>query len=190
MLAAAGVAALLLVLVVSVSLISGAAAGDAEQQDTAATAPTPTPTPEPTPTPKPRPTPVPLTAEERAERQAAADIVASRGFEVTRLRDWDPRDTLRVLIGRTTSGAELAFFFVNGDYIGNDSDGPEREAEGACGPTDLTTTLRYGVYAARRRPDEADGRADRRAFTWDGARLAPQTAVPAPEQRTPGRQPG
>src|SRR3954470_7634928 len=99
-LAVAGVLALLVVLVVTISLIRRAAGGDDESSDqTAAVTPEPTRTPKPTPTPKPKPTPVPLTPAQRPEPQAAADVVASRGFEVVRLRDWDPKDTLRVLIG-------------------------------------------------------------------------------------------
>ena len=182
-------AALLLVLAVSVSLVSSAIRGDGddEQEVTASTTATPTATPEPTPTPKPSPTPVPLTADERAQRQAAADIVTSRGFEVTRLRDWDPDDTLRVLVGRTSSGAELAFFFVNGDYIGNDAQDPSARLKVAK-RGDLAVTLAYGIYAPGDAADKPTGGPVRVRFLWDGTRLTPQDPLPVPEQRTPGRQ--
>src|SRR4029079_16010292 len=100
-----------------------------------------TATPTPTPTPKPKPTPVPLTAGQREERSAAAEVVQSRGFDVVRLRDWDPKDTLRVLIGEASSG-RMAFFFVNGDYIGNDSSDPSARLS-VRRTSDLTVTLRY-----------------------------------------------
>jgi len=187
----AGVAALLLVLAVSVSLVSSAIRGDGddEQEAIASTTPTPTATPEPTRTPRPRRTPEPLTAGERTVRNAAADVVRSRGFEVTRLRDWDPDDTLRVLIGRTSSGAELAFFFVNGDYIGNDSGDPSANLR-VRRTSDLTATLSYGTYAPGDDATKPTGdRVDVR-FTWDGARLTPASALPDPSLRTPGRQTG
>jgi hypothetical protein len=190
-LAVAGVLALLVVFVVIVSLISGAAtggSGSAENQAASATA-EPARTPSPTPTPTPTPTPVPLTAAERAERQAAADVVASRGFEVVRLRDWDPKDTLRVLIGRSSSGGRLAFFFVNGDYIGNDSSDASARLS-VRRTSDLAATLRYRIYAPGDSPDRPTGETVDVRFRWNGASLQPETALPAPSQRTPGRQPG
>src|SRR5215210_7997224 len=79
-LALAGVAALLGVFIVMISLISGASGdgNDGSGEQVATATEQPTRTPDPTPTAKPKPTPVPLTAEERTERQAAADVVASR----------------------------------------------------------------------------------------------------------------
>src|SRR5213083_1760682 len=68
------VAGLLLVGVVSLLLILRAARGDEDNAPVVVA--TATPTPKPTATPKPRPTPVPLTAEQKAERKVAADVVA------------------------------------------------------------------------------------------------------------------
>jgi hypothetical protein len=186
-LALAGVGALLLVGLISLILVVGAAGGDEEPE--VAARPTPTATPKPTPTPSPTPTPVPLTPEEKEQRQAAADVVASRGFEVVRLKDYDPRKTLRVLVGRTTSGSHLAFFFVNGDYIGNDATDPSARLRVAK-RGDLQVTLAYGIYAPGDEPDKPTGGPVRVRFTWDGTRLAPQDPLPPPEQRTPGRQTG
>src|SRR4051794_25349160 len=93
-LAAAGVLALLVVFAVIVSLIANAVRGDgsSEQQASVAAQPTVTPTPKPTRTPKPKPTPKPLTAGELTERRAAEQVVQSRGFDVVRRHDWDPKD--------------------------------------------------------------------------------------------------
>ena len=187
-LALAGVAGLLLIGLISFILVVGAAGGVDDEQEVASE-PTATATPSPTPTPKPTPTPVPLTPEQKAERQAAAEVVASRGFEVVRLKDYDPRKTLRVLIGRTTSGSHLAFFFVNGDYIGNDATDPSAKLRVAR-RGDLAVTLAYGIYAPGDAPDAPSGGPVRVRFTWDGTRLAPQDPLPPPEQRTPGRQTG
>ena len=185
-LAFAGVAGLLLVAIVSVVLVVRAARGD--NNEPAAAVPTPTSTPKPTPTATPKPTPPPLNAAQRQERTAAADIVKSRGFEVTHLRDYDPRKTLRVLIGRQTSGgAELAFFFVNGDYIGNDATEPSAKLKLAK-QGDLQVTLAYGIYAPGDQPNKPTGGPVKVRFHWDGARLAPVDPLPDPSQRTPGRQ--
>jgi hypothetical protein len=186
-LALAGVAGLLLVGLVSLILILGSGGGDDEE--TAAVAPTATATPKPTPTAEPKPTPVPLTAEQKQERKAAADVVASRGFDVVRLKDYDPRKTLRVLIGRTTSGSHLAFFFVNGDYIGNDAQDPSAKLSVAK-RGDLVTTLAYGTFAPGDEPGKPTGGPVKVRFKWDGTRLAPQDPMPTPEERTPGRQTG
>jgi hypothetical protein len=185
-LAVAGVAGLLLVFVISVVLIGGAGGSDDADGESASATVTATPTP--TPTAEPKPTPVPLTAAERAERQAAADIVASRGFEVVRLRDYDPRDTLRVLIGRSSSGGEMAFFFVRGDYIGNDSTETSAQLR-VRRTTDVAATLAYGIFQPGDAPDKPTGTPVRVRFQWDGVRIAPEAEVPAPELRAP-RQTG
>ena len=103
--------------------------------------------------------------QQKAERQAGR-----RRRRLARLRgraaasDYDPRKTLRVLIGRTTSGSHLAFFFVNGDYIGNDAQDPSAKLRVAK-RGDLAVTLAYGIYA----PGDARGQADGRP----GARPLP-----------------
>jgi LppP/LprE lipoprotein len=192
LLALAGVAGLLLVLVVSVTLVLSAVKGDGDEPESTASASATaeaTETPTATATAKPKPTPVPLTASQRAERTKAADVVRSRGFKVVRLRDYDPRDTLRVLIGRSTSGGELAFFFVQGDYIGNDGTSLSERMK-VKGTGDLTTTITYAY--AQPSTDGGDatiGRQDVR-FTWDGNRLSPDQALPPSSQRAPGALPG
>jgi hypothetical protein len=178
-LAFAGVGALLVALVLCIAWITGASGGDdegaGEQQAAEAT-------PQATATPKPKPTAVPLSADEKAERQVALEVLASRDMEPTRLRDWDPNDTLRVLVGETTDGGKMAFFFVNGDYVGNDTS----EVSGSLKvkrTDDLTTTLRYGTFVAGDRPGKPSGEPVDVAFTWDGTALSPETEVPPLDQR-------
>lgn len=174
MLAVAGTAGLLLVGLASLLMIAGTGGEDREPQAAIAT-PTATATPTPTATPKPEPTPVPLTAEQRAQREAAAQIVTSRGFEPVKLRDYDPRRTLRVLLGRRTDGYRLAFFFVGDRYIGNDA----REASAKLRvrkQQDTRVTLAYGTTG---------GSVDVR-FQWDGSQLQPLDLIPSAEQRQAG----
>jgi hypothetical protein len=188
-LAVAGTAGLLGVLLICVILITGGGGGrSADLLPTAA--PTVTRKPKPTPTParaaRPTPAAVVLTQQERQERQAAADVVSSRGFKVVRLRDYHPQDTLRVLIGRTATGSYMAFYFVRTDYIGNDSTSTSGLLT-VRSTSDVSTTLRYGIYQPGDTPGKPSGPPVDVKFTWDGVRLTPQSAVPDPSQRTPGR---
>lgn len=185
LLALVAVSALLLVGFVSIALVLDATTGG-DDGDAVAEA-TATPGPTPTATPKPTPTPVPLTAEQRRQRTAAADVVKSRGYAVVRLRDYNPRKTLRVLLGEDQSRGRLAFFFVNGDYIGNDAQDSSAKLR-VVRNGDLRVTLAYGIYAPGDPPDAPSGGPVRVRFEWDGTRLAPMDPLPVPEQRTPGRQ--
>jgi hypothetical protein len=178
-LAMAGVAGLLLVLVVVIALIAGSGGGEDEES---AAAPAATTTVEPTPTEKPRKTPVPLTADQKAERDAATAIVEDRGFEVVDKADWMPEDTLQVLVGRTTEDNEMAFFFVDGQYLGNDS--TELSSKLRLKRTnDLEVTLQYGIYQSGDEPGEPTGEPITVTFRYEGGIVQPVEAVPAPEQR-------
>ena len=162
-LAVAGVTGLMLVGLIMLVMIASALSGDDEPELPAS--PVASATPEPTPTPKPEPTPVPLNAEQRAARRAAAQLVESKGFDVVRLRDYDPRRKLRVLIGEDTAGGRLAFFFVDDAYIGNDrtTAAPKLRVKRAG---NIQVTLSYG------------GGTDVR-FKWDGVSLVPQDPLPS-----------
>lgn len=161
-LAVAGVAGLMIVGLIMLVMIASAFDGDDEPE--VAAGPAATSTPEPTPTARPKPTPVPLTPDQRAARKTAAQLVESKGFEVVRLRDYDPRRKLRVLIGEDTAGGRLAFFFVDDTYIGNDrtSSSPELKVKRAG---NIQVTLTYG------------GDTDVR-FRWNGSALEPQDPLP------------
>jgi hypothetical protein len=173
-LAFAGLAGLLAIGLACLVMI--ASAFNPDDEEITATAPVRTATPTPTPTVKPKPTPVPLTEDQRAARAAAAQVVESRGFEVVRLRDYDPRRTLRVLLGRDTAGMRRAFFFVDDLYIGNDAQESSAKLkvkrQGRTQVT-LTYTLAQG------------GPVDVR-FKWDGTKLMPLEALPAAQLRAVG----
>lgn len=162
MLALAGVTGLLAVGLICLVMIASAMSGDDEPEIQAA-GPAATRTPEPTPTATPKPTPEPLSAGERAARDTAAELVRSKGFEPVRLRDYDPRRKLRVLIGEEPSGQRMAFFFVDDLYIGNDrsTTSPKLKVKRAG---NIQVTLTY---------DKTDVR-----FKWDGGKLVPQDPLP------------
>lgn len=160
-LAVAGVTALMIVALTMLILVASAINGD---EETEVATPAATGTPQPTPTARPKPTPVPLTADQREARRTAAALVESKGFDVVRLRDYDPRRKLRVLIGEENAGNRLAFFFVDDRYIGNDrtTTSPKLKVERAG---NVQVTLTY--------EDGTDVR-----FKWDGTSLVPQDPLP------------
>jgi hypothetical protein len=172
----AALGGLLLVLLIVVVLVVGSGGGDDDASSAADARPTATatPTPEATRTPKPSPTPRPLTAAQRQQRDMAAKTVADRGFDVTRLRDFDARKTLQVLIGKSNSGNELAFFFVDGEYIGNDSTESSKSLTVRRGGDSTTAILRYAV---------SDGDPVDVSFRWDGTRLTPDPEIPPTSSR-------
>jgi hypothetical protein len=180
----AGVVGLFVVLIVMVSLIGGG--GDDDSSEQAVATPAVTATPKPTRTPKPKKTPVPLTPDEKIDRQDDIDVVRSRGFEVVDKHDWKADDTLQVLIGKGSSGGYLAFFFVDGQYLGNDSTDLSAKLE-LKRTDDLDVTLAYGIYQPGDDPLKPTGDPVLVHFRYEGGRVAPVEAIPAPEQRTPGR---
>lgn len=182
----AAVTALLVVgLVCLVLLVGGGGDGGDGRAAIVDATPTPTATATPTRTPKPKPTPTPLTAEQRAERDRAAETVKSRGYDVVRLRDFDPDKTLQVLIGRDSGGQELAFFFVDGEYIGNDSTSASSDLSVRHGGGDATSVvLGYATYVPGDAADDPSGDPVDVTFRWDGTRLAPQEPLPDPTERT------
>ena len=180
MLALAGLAGMLVVLILVVVTILGAV-GDDDEADQASS-PDVTATAEATKTPKPTPTVVPLTAEEKAARQAAIDTVVSRGFEVVDKTDWNPDDTLQVLIGETTEGAQMAFFFVDGTYLGNDSTELSSKIK-VKSTDDVAVVLQYGIYADGDKPGKPTGQPIQVTFRYEAGVVEPVNALPAPEDR-------
>jgi len=83
----------------------------------------------------------------RGERRGGGG--ASEGFTPNNTSDYHPNQALRVLIGtRTGSGdgyGQLAFFFVNGSYIGTDSSQPSATLR-VVGQSDTEVTLAYPLY--------------------------------------------
>lgn len=182
---------LLVVFIIIVVMIggSGGDSGPAEKQRGAAPTATATRTPEPTPTATPSPTPTPLDGAQKLERQDAVDVVRSRGFDIVRLRDYDPGATLRVLIGRSSSRGELAFFFVDGEYLGNDSTDASAKLR-VKRSSDLEVALSYRIFQPGDAPDAPTGEPVVVRFRYDGGQVRAAETLPAPEQRTPGRQVG
>ena len=183
----AGTAGLLVVGLVILIMLAGGGADDERP------APIPraeaTATPEATRTPKPEPTIPPLTAEQRAERDAAGLVVEERGYDPTELESWRADHTLRVMFGEPLDGPEdtlRAFFFVAGANVGTDAPDASGDVR-IVRASNTQVTLRYRLYQPGDDADEPTGETRRVRFRWDGASLQTLDAVPtAPERRPPG----
>jgi hypothetical protein len=91
-----------------------------------------------------------LTKAERAARTSALTELRNQGYTTTKASDYDPKATLRVLIGRPVgdaAGGEYAFFFNRDQFIGKDALAPSSllrvDKHGK-----LSVTLVYGVYVS------------------------------------------
>lgn len=188
-LALAGTGGLLAVFLAIVLMLGGG--GDDEDPGSAPVSATTTPAEEaePTPTPEPEPTVPPLTAEQKAERDAAAEAVRERGYEPVNLRTYRGDHTLRIVFGEPLDGPEgtrRVFFFVDGDSVGTDAEDASGDVR-LVKATDKQATLRYKTYEPTDSADMPSGETVRVRFRWDGSTL--QTLDPVPEavdRRPPG----
>jgi hypothetical protein len=131
-----------------------------------------------------------LTASQRAARTAAVAAVRSQGYEPVRVRQFDPRHALRVLVAHPSGdplGPRRAFFFRSSGLVGSDSpSGSSRLAVSGAGRS--WVTLAYGVYAfGDRSCCPSGGRVEVR-FGWTGGAVAPTGGtIPASDQRVAAR---
>jgi hypothetical protein len=113
-----------------------------------------------------------LTRAQRRARAAAVTTLRDQGYRPVTLTDYQPKAQLRVLIGRG-DGGQRAFFFVGGQYLGNDAaDDSDQIRVARAGKKSVA--LSYRVFTpGRKKPGRT-----RVLFRWDGESLAPQTAIP------------
>ena len=135
------------------------------------TVPATTPT---TSTPTTTTPPAPLTL------QAAEQTLDARGYAALTERDWQPDQTLKVLIGirRAQPRAELAFFFAGDRFIGTDTKDPSGAIE-VTDQRDTAITLGYGLYEPGDALCCASGGTRHVTYVWDGSRLTPQDPIPS-----------
>jgi LppP/LprE lipoprotein len=128
-----------------------------------------------------------LTARQRNERRRAVDQVRREGYTPVKLADYHADHVLRVLIGRpvgTTPTGLRAFFFVRGEYIGQDSTSaslklrPGRQLE-------REITLVYTLYEEGDRECCPKGGETRVHFRWTGDALEPREPIPPDFERMP-----
>ena len=127
-----------------------------------------------------------LTAAQRKARATAVASLRSQGYEPVRIKDFDPRHALRVLVGYRSGdpqGPRRAFFFRSSGLVGTDSTAPSSALK-VTGSGKSWATLSYGIYATG---DEAccpSGGRRKVRFAWTGSALAPVGGtIPASWQR-------
>jgi LppP/LprE lipoprotein len=114
-----------------------------------------------------------LTKAQKAQRTAAVAEVRRQGFLALKPSEYDPRATVRVLIGRPVgdpSGGSYAFFFHGGTYLGRDSLSPTASLKLAK-QTKTSVTLSYGTCCPAKRVPVR--------FKLQAGRIQPQQVIPA-----------
>jgi hypothetical protein len=128
-----------------------------------------------------------LSARQREERRRAIDQVRREGYRPAALDDYKPDNVLRVLIGEpvgTTPKGSRAFFFVRGEYIGQDTVSPTLKLRPGRQLT-RNITLVYTLYEEGDRECCPQGGDTRVHFRWTGDALEPQEEIPSDYQRLP-----
>jgi hypothetical protein len=112
--------------------------------------------------------------------------VRSEGYDVIDRSGYDPRATLRVLIGVKQGSADgyskKAFFFVGPEFIGTDTKDPSAQIRVGA-RSDTTVTLAYAIYRRRDGLCCPSGGSASVRYYWNGARLAPQDPIPSLAER-------
>jgi hypothetical protein len=143
----AGVLATGALLAVAVAILTMVLPGSSAPPQTASTAPTATPGAK-----KQKPAaarPVGLTPAQKRTRSAAVSTMRTQGYLPVRLRDYDPRHTLRVLLGvraGESGGPRRAFFFSGTQLLGTDSIAPSTGLK-VAGSGKRWVTLAYGIFS-------------------------------------------
>jgi hypothetical protein len=122
-----------------------------------------------------------LTKAQKAARANAVKAVRGQGFTTLRASDYNPKATLRVLIGRPVgdaAGGYQAFFFLKDAYLGKDALTPSTYLRvSKKGTTKTTVALTYGVYAPGDPAGEPSGR-KRVRFRIEGQAIHALDTIP------------
>jgi hypothetical protein len=116
----------------------------------------------------------------------AEAVVQAQGYTPVNSDGFTNDNRLKVILATATGSADgyqqLAFFFADGRYLGNDSKDPSAGIS-LSDQTNDTVTLQYAVYAPGD-PLSAPSQPSQTArFRYDGSRLT--TLDPLPAHRTP-----
>lgn len=139
------------------------------------------PVPTPTLTPStPASTPI-LSPTPASTLYAATTVVNSRGYTIHDTSTFQAGMTLNILIGVKTGSADgydkLAFFFVNGQYIGTDTLQPSASIRMVWRTGD-TIALSYNLYQGGDPMCCPTGGAATVRYYWDGKTLTPLDPIP------------
>jgi hypothetical protein len=174
-----GTAVVLAVGVVAATMVIS---GDDDEVVSAAPAATPTPEPD-----KPAKKKARLTNRQREERRRAVDEVRRQGYTPVSLADYKVDHLLRVLIAKpvgTTPPGMRAFFFADGEYLGQDAAAPSGKLR-AGRQLEREITIVYTLYEPGDRACCPKGGDTRVHFRWTGDALEPRETIPPDAERLP-----
>jgi LppP/LprE lipoprotein len=130
-----------------------------------------------------------LTNAQKESRSAAVGQMRSQGFEPVAISTYNPRQPLRVLIGRPKASStgvrgRRAFFFEHEQYLGTDSASPSLRLKVAA-QKGSQITLAYTRFAAGDKACCPSDGTVRVRFKLDGERLTPLDPIPPASARLP-----
>ena len=161
---------------------------DGTEASAAAVAPTPTATPakkHKTAKKKARKPKGPTKAQRRRARPPWP-IVRAKGFTTLKQSDYDPKATLRVLIGRPVgdaAGGHRAFFFSKDSFLGNDAQPARRTKLTVAKTGKLTVTLLLRRLRAGRHGRATPSGRKRVRFRSRARRSTPLDTIPLDSAR-------
>jgi hypothetical protein len=124
---------------------------------------------------------VPPAASAGQAASAAAEVVRAHGYTPNDVSQYDPNQTLAVLVGtHSRSGdpyGQQAFFFVNGRYIGTDAAQPSATVH-VLSQSDTQVTLGYPLYRAHDALCCPSGGEAKVTFALDNGQLTPLQTIP------------
>jgi hypothetical protein len=136
-----------------------------------------------------RSAPEPAFAQQQAGAQgadAAAAVVSAHGYTPNDTSEYRPNQTLRVLVAtRTGSGdgyGQLAFFFVDGRFLGTDAKQASAKVR-VVSQGDTEATLAYALYRPGDPLSSPSGEA-RVTFQLNDGRLTPLQKIPPASSST------
>ena len=173
--------------VLAVGVVAATMVVSATDDEVVSTAPAATPTPTPQAGGKGREAKPRLTRAQREERRRAVDEVRRQGYAAASLADYKVDHLLRVLIGKpvgTTPPGMRAFFFVDGEYIGQDATTPSGKIR-AGRQLEREITIVYKLYEPGDELCCPKGKETRVHYRWNGEALAPRETIPPAAERLP-----
>lgn len=118
---------------------------------------------------------------------AAAAVVRAHGYTPNETSQYQPKQTLRVLVGTRTGSSDgygqQAFFFVDGHYLGTDTSQPSATVK-VVSQGDTEVALSYPIYKAGDPLGKPSGGEKTVHFQLNNGRLVPVGQIPSSAARS------
>lgn len=118
---------------------------------------------------------------------AAAAVVRAHGYTPNETSQYQPNQTLHVLVGTKTGSSDgynqQAFFFVDGHYLGTDTSQPSATVK-VVSQGDTEVTLSYPLYKAGDPLGKPSGGEKSVRFQLNNGRLVPLGQIPSAAARS------